>query len=186
MTLPIYLTAETALEAFRGYIAQVLSITAIRASQPFAEAARPTLPYVTVQRTHGADLSLAHRRVGDELDTPQGEEDELTHELDITRMREIYVQVAFYGDEGPELAEILPSTVHRLSAREYLNAEGIQIRPIGEILDTLTLRDTVNEASAMQEYAVLYCLQDLSAIGTIETVTSDITGSSEDYDVAVP
>jgi len=183
MTLPIYKTAATALDALRKYIAQELSITCIEAMQDDAQAGRPALPDATVLATRSRDLSLMHTRVGDELNTPEGDDDELTHEFEITRMRELVVEVSFYGDTGPANAELLPTTTGRLSGREFLQDNGIQIRALSDVVDTRVLRSTAHEATAMIEIAVLYAIIDQSSVPVIETVTSDVTGTSTDYDV---
>lgn len=183
---PKYLTAETALQALIGYIDQEISaLTAvIQAYQPDAAAGRPAQPYAMVNRTSQRDLSgTAHQRIGDALDTPEGDEDDQTHELSVTRMREISVEVTFYGDSGPVYAELLPTTVNRISARDYLHANGIQIRALGDVLDTRSLRDTEHEASAMIEIGVIYAIEDSTSVGTVETVASNISGESVNYDV---
>ncbi len=186
MTPPIYLTAETALHALIGYVDLVFpALTAVvKSKQAAATAGRAVQPYATVLRSAQRDLSgTAHQRVGDELDTPEGAADDQTHELSLTRMREITVDISFYGDAGPEMAELLPTTVGRIAARDYLQAEGIQIRPLGDVLDTREERDTTHEPSALIQVAVSYAIEDLSSVGTVETVTSDISGESVNYDV---
>lgn len=183
---PKYLTAESALLALIAYVDQEFSsLTAVmQAGQEVAQVGRPAQPYATVMRTGQRDLSgTVYQRIGDELDTPEGASDEQTHELSLTRMREITCEVRFYGDAGPAMAELLPTTVGRISARDLLHTSGIQIRPLGDVLDTRDLRDTTHEASAMIEIGVMYAIEDLTSVGTIETVASDITGASVDYDV---
>jgi len=172
MSDPVYHSARSASEAFRGYIALALPtlVEVIQAKQPVADAERPTLPYATVERTRQRDLALPYRRVGDVLAEPEGDEDERTHELELSRMREITVEVAVYGDTGPDLVELIATSRGRVPEQDYLHTNGIAFRAVSDVLDTRELRDTAWEPSALQEFAVIYALQDLSSVGTIETV----------------
>lgn len=171
MPSPIYLTADEAREAFRGWVELALTglvSEVILAAPTVADARRPALPYATVMRTRGRNLSTPHRRVGAEVAPadPEG----ATNELDLTRMREAVVEVQAFGDQGPDLLELLPTTRDRLAERDYLHTAGIAIRELSDMLDLRDLRDTVHEASAMQEYAMVYATEDLTRVGTIETL----------------
>lgn len=163
-------TAASALEAFRGWVALALpTLTTVRvAKQNIADARRPGFPYAAVQRVGGRDLATPYRRVGAE-DFP-ADPDGATNVLELTRVREITVQVAIYGDDAPDLCESLPMCAGELPSQEYLSAQGISVRTISDMLDERELRDTTHEAWAAQEYGVVYTLEKLSQVGTIETV----------------
>lgn len=177
MSDPVRLTVTEATEAFRGWVELALPalVEVINAKQKIADGKRPVMPYATVERTRGRNLASPHRRVGDVVDPENA--DGATNELELTRVREIIIEVVFYGDTGPDLCELLPTTRGRLAEQAYLRAQGIAVRELADVLDTLELRDTVHEASAMQEYAVTYTTEDLSQVGTIETLdTMGYTG----------
>jgi len=175
MSSTLALTAREALDAFRGYVELALPTLSkvINAKPLAADGSRLSIafPYATVERTSSRNLSATpHRRVGAEV--APADPDGSTHELALTRTRELVVEVKFYGDTGPDLAELLPTARGRLVEQAYLNTAGIAIRDIADVFDTRELRETVHEVSAMIEFAVVYMAADSSRVGTIETVNA--------------
>ena len=169
----IRLTVSTALEAFRGWIVvalPALSGRVVIAKSLIPDVRRETLPYATVERTAQRSLASPYRRVGDELAEPEGTEDELTHELELTQIREIGVQLRGFGDAVPDLFEALELAHGEPSSQAYLESEGIAVRQVSDVLDTRELRDTVHEPAATIDFAVVYTLEKLSSVGVITSV----------------
>ena len=180
MSGTIYLTAREAFDAFRGFIelALVPPLEEVRDAAPTtggaADVGRPDLPYATVLWLRSRALSSApYRRVGDEVNP--GDPDGATHEDVVQQVREGVVQLVAYGDAGPEQLDLLPLLKDQTTQQKYLQENGIACRPLGDVLDTRELRDTTFEASAAQEWAVIYAVESKGRIGTIETVTADLT-----------
>lgn len=170
MTTILRLTGKAALEAFIGWVDLALpTLTGVMlAKQAKADANRLALPYATVERTRSIDLASVHRRVGDVLGTPEGDEDDQTHELELTRVKDLVIEVAIYGDTAPELMDALPTAKGRLDSQAYLEAAGIGVRELTtEAIDLRDLRDTVHEPAALREFVVTYTAEDLSSVGTI-------------------
>lgn len=170
------LTAATALEAFRGFIVMALSALngTVYSKQAVADYNREDMPYATIEWLRSRALSSTpYRRVGDEVDPEHA--GGLTHEDVVQQLREGVVQLVGYGDTIPELFELLPLIKVQLDEQKYLNDQGIAIRELSEVIDTRTLRDTTWEVSALQEWAVIYAVESVSRIGTIETATADPT-----------
>ncbi len=169
----VRLTAATALEAFRGWIVIALPALSGRvtlAKSKIRDARRLTLPYATVGRTAQRSLASPYRRAGDVLDEPEGDEDELTHELELTQVREITVELRGFGDTIPDLFESLELAHGEEASQTYLETEGIAVRPISDVLDLREERDTVREPAAVLDFAVVYTLEKLSTTGVITSV----------------
>ena len=176
MSGPIYLTASEAFEVFRGFVELALPAFSevMKAGPKVADAGREAFPYATVLWLRSTALSSApYRRVGEQVDpgAPDGDD----HEDIVQQVRQGVVQLVTYGAAGPDLLDNLPLLKDQTTQQKYLQANGIACRPLGDVLDTRELRDTTYEASAAQEWAVIYSVESKGRIGTIETVTADLT-----------
>jgi hypothetical protein len=166
------LTASEALEAFRGWIKLALPTLTdvVIAKSLIPDVPRLEPPYATVERTGQRPLASPYRRVGDELAVPEGDADDQTHELELTQVREITVQLRGYGATTPDLFETLELVHGEIASQTYLETQGIAVREISDVLATRELRDTVHEPAAALDFAVVYTLEALSSVGTIESV----------------
>ncbi len=169
----IRLTASEALEAFRGWIVIALPTLSGRvrlAKSLTADVPRETLPYATVERTAQRSLASPYRRVGDELDTPEGEADDQTHELELTQVREMTISLRGFGPGVEDMFDDLEVAHGEIASQTYLEAQGIAARQISDTLVVRELRDTVHEPTATIDFAVVYTLEKLSSVGVITSV----------------
>lgn len=168
MTTIVRMAPSAALEAFRQWVALALPTLSevVLAKQDKADASRAALPYATVERTRLTDLASPYRRVGGtKAGGPTGE----TNELELTQVKDLIVMLSIYGDDGPDLLDLLPMAHGRTESQALLETAGIAVRELGDAQNTRELRSTVHEASAFQEFAVTFCREDSSTVGTIET-----------------
>ncbi len=170
MTTIIRMAPSAALEAFRLGVHLVLPTLSevMIARQNIAAAPRAALPYATVERTRMIDLASPYRRVGDVLPDLDEDEDE-TNELELTQVKDMVVVLSVFGDDGPDLLDVLPMAHGRVASQAHLEAAGIAVRTMADANDVRELRSTVHEAAAFQEFAITFCREDSSQVGTIET-----------------
>jgi hypothetical protein len=163
-----------AFEVCRQWVELVTGLTAIYVRQPVADAARPPLPYCTVDWPTDNNLNGAtHKRVGDAIDPDPGDYD---HEYIQTERHDGTLRVEAFGPDAiGTLNKLRPSLSH-VAVKELLTDNGLAVRMLTPAaLDTTELRDTTWEESAVVDFAVRYTHTDTSAVAIIENVTADVT-----------
>ena len=169
------MSRSAALEAARLWVDAALpSLTeTILARQLNAGTVRPDLPYATLEWLRDRAPASVRTRVGDE--SAPGDPDGLTHDYHVEPRRIGVVQIVVYGSTGPDLMNQLTLSRNKEAIREQIRSAGIAVQELGDVVDTLELRDTVHEPSALQDWAVSYGAQLTDVrIGTITSLEEDI------------